>query len=260
MTENKNLPKDLQCPSFAGGEEEDFKEWVRKVRLWQVLMTEEKRKYLGLLLGMKLGKEPAQLILDIPNDDLKKEDAVEKILERLETRYGEDAVSDKFNRVVEFLEIKKKSDESMRAYVHRFRAACVHSEKDGGGGFSDSVKGCMLLRAAELDASEKRLVLASMGTGEISWAGVEKSLIRMYPEKIEKNKNIIWMATAENRGGVRQSGMRSTNIVKGDRISTCFTCGSENHYARDCQGGGSGSGGGRFEYMGVGRNRMYTKV
>ena len=114
----------------------------------------------------------------IPNDDLKKDDAVSKILAELDKVYLKDATSRAFAAIKTCVQFRRESSQSFAKFLVEFNSK--HREvKKHGLNFDDGILAFFLLMAANLTDDHERLVRA---TAELTYEDMKDKLQKVFGE------------------------------------------------------------------------------
>ena len=99
--------------------------------------------------------------LQLPSDSLKKADGVAKLLERLDSLFLKDTLSEKFGALEAFEIYKRPASTSIRDFLMEFDNR-HYKVKEFGVIVSDDLLGFRLLKAANLNSDKEELIKATV--------------------------------------------------------------------------------------------------
>jgi hypothetical protein len=202
-------------------------------------------------VGMRMGLEgrAMEVGMTMERSELKKKDGAEKLLEKLDKRYRKDKVMETYGKVRQYLKVERGKEEKIEDYLHRYDKLAEECKKaTGNNGMLDGeIKGCHLLEQANVDESQKQMIIAACGKDKLEYNMVQKVMRRIFEGlggKEEKKEEDWWEDRGRReRGNVRETERkymgnrgngRRNPMDKGGRITKCAICGSESHWAREC--------------------------
>jgi len=147
------------CPEFKEVESEDYELWRKKVKVW--FMAEGKRlEYPAAKLLLSLGDKVYSEVCDIEMVD---EEGFLKLLKRLGGRFGKDQGRDKYDKLQDFFEIKRKQGGIMRDFVGRFGMVERECKIISGNEMPEELRCYHLLKTAEITQQQRQMTLAYCG-------------------------------------------------------------------------------------------------
>ena len=235
-----------------------FESWKSEVELWTALTDLEKGKQ-GPAVALSLTDYRREVALQVPHEEIKAEDGLQKVLAKLEASFGKET-NDKVYEAYEQFEKVNRKNLVMSEYIMLFERCYSDLEKNGIK-LPDVVLACKLVHAANLDVKERHLVLA--GVQKLEYRLVKSTLRRIYSSSVvesseadikiepafsavessEGNSDSAFFSSkyksSRGRGYRGQkrgySSNRGTNpLDRTGRVSTCRNCGSRFHWAREC--------------------------
>ena len=162
-----------------------FAKFEKKVRIWQLQMkTYAPPKDQALLLYNGLTGEPEQELEHIDLSEIYHDQGVDRILELLKTPLEQRAVYQKRKFLADFENSRRYNNESMRAFVSRFRR-CFRNLKSLGiditGTYDQESLGSRLLDRSGLSVESQRGIL--IGTQQsLNFELIAETLVLQYPE------------------------------------------------------------------------------
>ena len=118
-----------QPPVFNPDEGDNYEEWKNDVEIW-CMLTEGKVKQ-GPAVYLSLNGDARDAVRAIPNEDLKKADAVDIILAELDKVYLKDATSRSFAAIKAFVLFRRESNQSFAKFLVEFNSNYREVKKHG---------------------------------------------------------------------------------------------------------------------------------
>ena len=241
----------------------DFETWRNEVAIWEAVTDLATGKQ-GPAVALTLTGSKRETATSIPIDELKVNDGLKKLLDKLKTVFGKETVVELFADYERF-EILTRNDKSMTEYISEFEKANTrlkHHSID----IPDQLLACKLLFCARLDERDKKLMLTA--TPDLKYDSINTNLKRVFASTpssscisqnmtIVKNEavfaanteTVLWNSRGRNKSsnfrgkgppnrGNIQGGTKKqngTNPVRRDgQVTTCAVCGSRFHWVKDC--------------------------
>ena len=217
------------------------------------------KKAIGIALSLTGDKR--EVAFSLPMSDLKADDGVEKLLQKLQEVFDVNSIDKSFADFLSFVNLRRSARMSINDYIIQFDRL-NNSLKTHKLLFPDNILAAFLLHGASLEVHERQMILTATASFDI---GLMKANLR----RILSDKNVHRalddvpvvkeegaFASSEKQEEVPESALfASKNRKFGDtkkrsfpkpqykgknpvdkrgNVSTCAICGSRNHWARLC--------------------------
>ena len=155
---------------------DDYSRWKKKLVLWQSI-TEVTKKRQGGMVVLSLDEETQEQVLEyFSATELAVKSGIKKVISYLDSLFEKDKTAAEYEIFKQFDEYIRPHSVSMKDFSDEFEKRWNKTSKTGTN-FSQSVLGCILLKAANLSEYEERLVKATVK--EISYNEVKNQLRKM---------------------------------------------------------------------------------
>ena len=247
-----------QVPAFNG----NFAQFEREVKLWcsvSLLKTPEQ----GVALALSLSGTARIKATTIPEDELKAENGLERVLREIKSLFEKDSVDAKYKVLKELEEFVRPDDQSIMQYIIMFELKLRTAEDvSGGNPYSDAMQAYKLICGARLSETDERIVRssckeykyeeavqalkrifgnASYSGSEISGGAIGDSMTRM---------TIKEEPTFYGQGGKYNNKNSGTPYWKRKSFSKrCWICNSEDHLRDKCPQYKGDNGNNRSNYQ-----------
>ena len=243
-----------QPPVFNPDEGDNYEEWKNDVEIW-CMLTEGKVKQ-GPAVYLSLNGDARDAVRAIPNEDLKKADAVDIILAELDKVYLKDATSRSFAAIKTFVLFRRESNQSFAKFLVEFNSKYREVKKDGLD-FDDGILAFFLLMAKNLTDDHERLVRA---TADLTFVDMKEKLQKVFGEFDGKDETELQESKLPVKEECLYGSSKQGNVYSGNRSYK----GAEGFSQR---GGGSyrgASGAEEFQrgggsYRGVNRRESFAR-
>ena len=149
--------------------------WKLEIELWKVATDIHPTKQ-GPTIALALSGRKREAVLEIPTEELARENGLELLVTKLEGRFGREKI-DQIYEVYEKFENVRRGDMDMAEYISQFESFNNAMVKMGMK-LPDAVLGCKLLYCAGLDFRERQLILAATKGAE--YENMKAALRRIY--------------------------------------------------------------------------------
>ena len=119
-----------RCPIFSGMEE-DYENWRILASDWMEIEG-NKREYPGLEMRADIRGKALDVVVGIPQVDLKGDEGTERLIKELEKYYQKESRTYKLMKLKELMNIKRGMDESMEEYIRRYEKVARDLKSAGG--------------------------------------------------------------------------------------------------------------------------------
>ena len=165
------------APPAFNGRSDEYMKWKKLFGIWHSITDVAKCKQGGLLI-LRLDDDTQDDILDlIAIEDLKKNDAVEKILSHLDNMFKKDECFTAYETYEELQSYKRPTNMSVMEYCRGFQRRLSKVEASGTQ-LSESVLAFMLLKSANLSERDTQLVMAT--SDNIVYSDIVKQLNKIF--------------------------------------------------------------------------------
>ena len=156
-----------------------YQDWLKLLKIWCKFTTLPKtRQWPAIVLSLE--GDAQEQALRISDDDISKDDGVDKIIVQLNELYLKDTVLSKFETLESFETFKRTSGMSLSTFLNEFDKR-LHNTKTYGIEMSDDVLGYRLLKAANLNHNDEHLIKATLTT-TIAYKFVKQQLKRTFSD------------------------------------------------------------------------------
>ena len=235
-----------ECPRFSG-EESEYKGWRSQVEDWLIVGAKD-IEYPGLEIRMSLRGKALAVTEELDRNTLKEKEGQKIILDKLDKVYKKDTLMENYGKMKKYFKMERGSAEKMRNFVVRYeKAAYECSRALGKEMLEGEAKGFHVLEQANLTDNQKQMVLAAVGEEKLDYDKVSKNLLRIFEGlgvEDEKDQKEWWgsenYTDRSDREGYRPRGRLNRGrggrnpMDRRGRVTVCVICGSEWHWARDC--------------------------
>ena len=258
------MASNKQPPVFNPDEGDNYEKWKNDIEIW-CMLTEGKIKQ-GPAVYLSLNGDARDAVRAIPNDDLKKDNAVKIILDELDKVYLKDETSRSFAAIKMFVLFRRESSQSFSKFLVEFNTKYREVKKHGLD-FEDGILAFFLLMAANLTNDHERLVRA---TADLKFDDMKDKIQKVFGEfdgtqeselhesklPVKEGKEECFYAkeskTFQSRGTSRRGGgyfrgaSRGGSFSRGagrvgknprdaqGEIMRCHECDSTMHLIKDC--------------------------
>ena len=105
------MSKDKSPPLLSSSRTYD--DWIKLIRLWQGFTTLDKGKQASAIV-LSLDGKPQDAALEIPTENLIKDDGVETLIKRLDTIFKKDALTQQFVCLENFENFRRSDHSSVK--------------------------------------------------------------------------------------------------------------------------------------------------
>jgi len=229
-------------------EKKSFEKWKNEVEIWS-RVTDLVKKKQALAVALSLTGRARDTALEIPADDLDKDDGMTILIRELDKVFLREEKDRAYEAYSEFDQISREDGVSMVDYIVDFEQKYNRIKK-----FDmvlpDAVLAFKLLDTAGLDIKDKQLALTACG--KHTFVDMKSGLKRIFGEKTEKKAGAITVKqdaafyTDQRREQQRREQPRAqsgqargpfagTNpLDKFGRRTKCGICQSTFHWVKDC--------------------------
>ena len=187
-----------QVPAFNG----NFAQFEREVKLWSSVSLLKKPEQ-GLALALSLTGTARIKATTIPEDELKAENGLERVLREIKSLFEKDSVDAKYKVLKELEDFVRPDDQSIMQYIIMFELKLRTVEDIAGGNpYSDAMQAYKLICGARLSETDERIVRSSCKEYK-------------YEEAVQALKRIFWNASysgSEISGGAIGDSMTRMTI------------------------------------------------
>ena len=251
-------------------EKADYDVWKRDVSLW-MKVTEVKPEQQAIVIHLSLTGKARQASSELTEAELVGTGAVKILLAKLDRVFAQDKNWKCFNAYLAFEDYRREPEVSIDDYLCEFDRR-YHKLTECDVKLPSAIIACRLLKSCNL--SDVHFQLALSTTSEMSFESMRATLKKLFTDiggraivssasDTGNSSNIKcepadafygeaprrgrgWRGGYEQRrprGGYRGRGGRRTNPSDySGNVSKCFECGSETHWARDCDAKSRNSG------------------
>src|SRR5215469_17677009 len=217
----------IKMPEFSGKLEE-YEEWRTRIKEWS-LMESGFYEYPGLMVKSSLKEEAWRCVDTIEMSEIIKRDSLETILKKLDERYKRDSRIISMNKILEFYDIERKSEETIREFFDRFervRRECMRIEGQESQELTD---GWLALKWAKLSEMETQIVLGACVEGRQGYENEKNEVIRIVEKEKTVSEKTYWLTETRDEKNKGSPTQRLNNKVR------CYRCGELNHLATECK-------------------------
>lgn len=158
-----------------------YADWLRLVRWWKLQTNLEPGKQ-GVALASSLEGKALDAVLELTDDELSNTDGtgVDKIIEKLDTLYKKNTLTEKIEDIEKFESVVRSENSSVNNYITEFDK-CINKLKVHKIIYPDDVKGFKLLKGANVQPNEEKLIRATIT--DITYDLVLKKLKDIYGQE-----------------------------------------------------------------------------
>ena len=161
-------------------EAKSYDDWIKLVDIWQKVTDVEKAKQ-GPVLLLSLEGEAQEAALQIPTDDLLKDDGVLTLIKRLDDLFKKDDVVKKYQVLEHFDTYRRSSTTDINKYIIEFEKRLNKTKAHGTKwDNADDVLAYRLLKNANLTESKEQLAKATIG--ELTYKNIKDKLKSVFGE------------------------------------------------------------------------------
>ena len=138
----------------------NYKQWKKLIKHWQKLsMLDQKQRASAIIIT--LSSKALNAALQIPEDSLEKEDGVDTLMQRLDSIYLKDELSEKFRALEAFQSYRRPSTLAISDFLIEFENKHFKI-KEFGATISNDMLGFRLIKAANLAPDKEELIKATV--------------------------------------------------------------------------------------------------
>ena len=162
---------------------DDFDEWAREVKIWQLVTEIDKTKQ-GALVYLSLQGKARECCKSIPITDLQGADGIDKLIARLQELFAKDSEQAAFMAYEKFETYKRPKDVDMIDFINEWerRYGKIKEKKMV---LPDGVLAYRLLKSANIDEIKQTMVRSSIAS--LSLEEVKKQLKAVYDNTIQSS-------------------------------------------------------------------------
>ena len=142
------MASNRKCPPLFKEDETDYEQWKKDVDLWTVITDLDKNKQ-AIVIHLSLSGRARSASSELTKDQLNADDGVEKLVERLDSVFLQDANWRCFDRYLAFEDCRRDSDTSIDVFLSEFDKR-YFKLKEGGVVLPEPVLAFRLLKSANL--------------------------------------------------------------------------------------------------------------
>ena len=152
----RNPPKLVDCKSYEA--------YTKLINIWRIATDLPKEKQ-GAALLLSLEGEAQSAALRVPEDELKSDEGINKVIAELDKLYQKDKTTLKFRALEDLENFKKSKTMTMAQYILQFETK-LDKTKILGITWPDDIIAFRLLKNANLSEQDHRLAKATVGSLE----------------------------------------------------------------------------------------------
>lgn len=202
----------IQIPIFDG-QEDSYKNWKKKVKMWRTIATEKDEAKQGAMLILHMKGKAVDLCLDATDSK------VSTLFTVLDSIYG--APENLLNEYEEFENLKRESNQTMKEFVHLFERKVTHLTGRGLV-IPDIILSSKLLKGASLSANDEKIARATCDTEKS--AEVKATLIRLSDGGTKVNSVVK----------KEEFAYYGSQMDRNTHQRLCYGCANKGHWIRDC--------------------------
>ena len=238
-------------PSFGDSEWKDYTSWKKEIELWK-RVTKTEKKSQAALIALSLTGKARQIAIDMDIAVLEQENGVEKLIEMLDESFKRDEVDCAYEAYRKFETFTRTPDVTVAIYVLEFERLYERA-KSHKMTLPDSILGYKLLENACLETRERQMALTACEKldfekmqsamrrifGDGGTAQNSSTVLKEEPSYVAsakyRPKNYYQRSSESSRKPYYRPQKQGRNPLGRDgRITRCSSCGSVNHWFRDC--------------------------
>ena len=156
----------------------NYRDWKNLIDHWTSLSGLDPSHRASAIM-LTLSGKALNAALQLPSDTLKKADGVDKLLERLDSLFLKDTLSEKFRALEAFEIYKRPASTSIRDFLIEFDNR-HYKVKEFGVIVSDDLLGFRLLKAANLNSDKEELIKATVS--ELTFNEVKSKMKQIFSD------------------------------------------------------------------------------
>ena len=241
-------------------EKADYDVWKRDIALWQKV-TDVKKEMHAIVIHLSLSGKARQVSSELTETELEGVNAVKTLIEKLDRVFSQDINWKCFNAYLAFEEYRREPDVKIDDYLCEFDRR-YHKLTECKVKLPSAIIACRLLKSCNLSDVQFQLALST--TTEMNFESMRETLKKLFTDiggraiigngaemcnvKCEPAEAFYGGASRRGRGWGRggdirrprggyyrgRGGRRTNPTDYSGNVSKCFECGSESHWARDC--------------------------
>ena len=153
-----------------------YKDWKRLIKHWSKIAGLKPNEQASAIL-LSLTGEDLDAALQVPEEDLDKDDGLDALLKRLDTLYLKDELAEKFGALEAFQTYSRPSSASIRDFIIEFEKRHFKI-KNYGAGMTDDLLAYRLIKAANLPADKEQLIKATVS--ELTYVEVKTKMTKIF--------------------------------------------------------------------------------
>ena len=173
----RNPPKLADCKSYEA--------YTKLINIWRIATDLPKEKQ-GAALLLSLEGEAQSAALRVPEDELKSNEGIEKVLLELDKLYQKDKTTQKFQALEDLENFRKSKNMKMAQYILQFETK-LDKTKLLGVTWPDDIIAFRLLKNANLSEQDHRLAKATVGS--LEYGKVKEKLSSIFGETETETAN-----------------------------------------------------------------------
>ena len=191
-----------QVPVFNG----NFAQFEREVKLWSSVSLLKKPEQ-GVALALSLTGTARIKATTIPEDELKAENGLDRVLREIKSLFEKDSVDAKYKVLKELEDFVRSDDQSIMQYIIMFELKLRTAEDIAGGNpYSDAMKAYRLICGARLSETDERIIRSSCNEYK-------------YEEAVQALKEAV-QALKRTFGNASYSGSEISSGLIGDSMAS----------------------------------------
>ena len=172
----------------------NYRAWKKLIKHWQNLCSLSKPNRASAIL-LTLSGKALNAALQIPEEDLAKDDGVETLLKQLDTLYIKDELSEKFKALEAFETYRRPSSSSIRDFLIEFENK--HFKIKEFKVTTDDLLGFRLIKAANLSPDKEELIKATVT--ELTYNEVKTKMSKYFLMNHEYQHLVLQCLPLSNR-------------------------------------------------------------
>ena len=159
----------------------NYEDWKKLMIIWKELTTLEKKKQ-GPALVFALDGKAQDAALELTSEEISSDDGVDKIITRLDKIFAKDKLTEKFDAIEKFESYQRTKENKMRDFLTEFDKR--HYKIKTYITYPNDLLGYRLLKAANLDPSQERLIKATIA--DLTYDEVRTKLMKVFADESMK--------------------------------------------------------------------------
>ena len=172
----------------------NYRAWKKLIKHWQNLCSLSKPNRASAIL-LTLSGKALNAALQIPEEDLAKDDGVETLLKQLDTLYIKDELSEKFKALETFETYRRPSSSSIRDFLIEFENK--HFKIKEFKVTTDDLLGFRLIKAANLSPDKEELIKATVT--ELTYNEVKTKMSKIFSDESQIPAPSSSMSTSQQQ-------------------------------------------------------------